>query len=65
MAQASQPGSRTVSQKGAAHGGRHPFPAKVLQEERNLTRASHPTLAMMVSSMVNMVQKGSQDNRHI
>ncbi|MCY4236382.1 MAG: hypothetical protein OXE74_08840 [Cyanobacteria bacterium MAG CAR2_bin_4] len=58
--------SRKVSQEGAAaDAGRHLFPAKVLQEERNLTRASHPALAMMVSSMVNMVQKGRQDSRHI
>ena len=57
--------SRTASQEGAASSGQHPFPAKVLQEERNLTRASHPALAMMVSSMVNMIQKGSQDSRHI
>ncbi|MYF35762.1 MAG: hypothetical protein F4226_02915 [Synechococcus sp. SB0678_bin_12] len=65
MAQASRPGSRTTSQKAAAQAGHHPFPAKVLQEERNLTRASHPALAMMVSSMVHMIQKGSQDSRHI
>ncbi len=65
MSQAPQSGSRIVPQKGAAHAGHHAFPAKVLQEERNLTRASHPALAMMVSSMVNMVQKGRQDSRHI
>ncbi|MYA90558.1 MAG: hypothetical protein F4026_01745 [Synechococcus sp. SB0669_bin_8] len=57
--------SRQISQEPCADGGRHSFPAKVLQEERNLTRASHPALAMMVSSVVNMVQKGSQDGRHI
>ncbi|HBP53083.1 MAG TPA: hypothetical protein DD643_01430 [Synechococcus sp. UBA8638] len=58
--------SRKVSQEdAAASAGQRLFPAKVLQEERNLTRASHPALAMMVSSMVNMVQKGSQDGRHI
>jgi len=61
MAQA----SRKVSQEGPAGSGRHPFPAKVLQEERNLARSSHPALAMMVSSMVNMIQKGRQDDRHI
>ncbi|KKZ13331.1 MAG: hypothetical protein TE42_00655 [Candidatus Synechococcus spongiarum SP3] len=57
--------SRKVSKEGSTGAGRHSFPAKVLQEERNLTRASHPALAMMVSSMVNMVQKGRQDSRHI
>jgi len=58
--------SRKVSQEdAAADAGRRLFPAKVLQEERNLARASHPALAMMVSSMVNMVQKGRQDGRHI
>ena len=56
---------RKASQEGSADAGRHLFPAKVLQEERNLTRASHPAVAMMVSSMVNMVQKGRQENRHI
>ena len=61
MAQA----SRKVSQERCAGAGQHSFPAKVLQEERNLTRASHPALAMMVSSMVNMVQKGSQDDHHV
>ncbi len=45
--------------------GLHSFPAKVLQEESNLSRASHPALALMVSSMVNMVQKGGVANRHI
>ena len=58
MAQA----SRKVSKQ--PHGGPHSFPEKVLREESNLTRASHPALALMVSSMVNMVQKGSLDNRH-
>ncbi|KKZ13199.1 MAG: hypothetical protein TH68_07025 [Candidatus Synechococcus spongiarum 142] len=60
--------SRKASQEDAG-AVQHPepasFPTKVLQEERNLTRASHPALAMMVSSMVNMVQKGRQDSRHI
>lgn len=61
--------SRKVSQEGTASAGQPPspvsFPAKVLQEEGNLARSSHPALAMMVSSMVNMVQKGRQDGRHI
>lgn len=57
--------SRQASGEGAAWAGQHSFPAKVLQEESNLTRASHPALAMMVSSMVNMVQKGRQDDRHV
>lgn len=57
--------SRKVSQERSADAGRHSFPAKVLQEETNLTRASHPALAMMVSSMVNMVQKGRQEGRHV
>lgn len=65
MAQA----SRKVSKEGFAGASQHSFPAsfpaKVLQEESNLTRASHPALALMVSSMVNMVQKGRQDDHHI
>ena len=57
--------SRQASGQGAAGAGQRSFPAKVLQEESNLTRASHPALAMMVSSMVNMVQKGRQEGRHV
>ena len=57
--------SRKVSQESCASAGQRSFPAKVLQEERNLNRASSPALAMMVSSMVNMVQKGCRDDRHI
>ena len=57
--------SRKAPREGSAGSSRQPFPAKVLQEESNLTRASHPALAMMVSSMVNMIQKGRQEDHPV
>ena len=38
------------------------FPGRVLREERTLGSTDSPAVALMVSSMVRMVQAGRQEN---